>query len=207
MINEILAGIFTRADGAQGVARGTRTGCTAVANGHGAYTEPASRGTIMEACNAVAGVAPGTALSTAPPLALWNPPSSGKNLAVLKSYMGFVSGTLGAGTIVYALVPSQTTVPTGGTELTPQCSLLGAPRGVGRAFTGSTLSATPTILRPAFVLGAFVNTAATAPDPALDLVDGAIVLPPGTVLCMQGVAAAGTSPLVLLSLIYEELPI
>lgn len=207
MLSEIRAGLLALADGAVGTARASRTGSLVVANGHGAFTEPASRGTIMEACTGVAGVAPGTALSTTPPLALWNPPASGKNIAILKSYMGFISGTLGGGSIVYGVVNAQTTVPTTGTELTPQCSLIGYPRGVGRAFQGSTLSATPTILRPAFVLGAFVNTAATAPDPALDLVDGAIVLPPGTALCLQGIAAAGTSPLVLLSLIYEEIPV
>jgi hypothetical protein len=207
MLAEIGTGPFSRADGSVGVARGTRTGCIAVANGHGAYSEPALRGAIMEATTAAAGVAPGTALSTTPPLALWNPPSSGRNIAILKSYMGFVSGTLGAGTLVYAVVPSQVTVPTTGTELVPQCSMIGWPRGVARAFSGSTLSATPTLLRAGFVLGAFAAAATNPPDPALDLVDGAIVLPPGTVLCLQGIAAAGTSPLVLLSLIYEEIPV
>lgn len=207
MLAEIITGLLSRADGAVGTARGSRTGCLVTAQGHGAFTESATRGVIMEACNAVAGVAPGTALSTTPPLALWNPPSSGKNLAILKSYMGYISGTLGGGSIVYGIVPSQVTVPSTGTELTPQCSLIGAPRGVGRAFSGSTLSAVPTILRPAFVLGALTAATAVAPDPALDLVDGAIVLPPGAVLCMQGIAAAGTTPLVLLALIYEEIPV
>lgn len=204
MITEIKAGLNTMADGAVSTARASRTGCQVITNGHGSFTEAASRGMIMEACNAVAGVAPGTALSTTPPLTLWNPPSSGKNLAILKSYMGFISGTLGAGSLVYAVVPSQVTVPSGGAELTPQCSNIGFPRGVGRVFSGSTLSAVPTIMRPAFILGAFVNTTAVPPDPALDLVDGAIVIPPGAALCLQGIAAAGTSPLVLLSLIYEE---
>ncbi len=207
MLAELNTGIFTRSDGTVGAHRGNRTGCLVSTAGHGFFTEPASRGSIMEATTGVAGVAPGTALSTTPPLSLWNPPASGKNLAILKSYVGFISGTLGGGSIVYAVVPSQTTVPTAGTELIPQCSMIGYPRGVGRAFQGSTLAATPTILRPAYILGALVNTAVTAPDPALDLVDGAIVVPPGAVLCMQGITAAGTSPLVLLALIYEEIPV
>lgn len=113
----------------------------------------------------------------------------------------------GGGSIVYGVVDVQVTIPSGGTELTPRCSMIGFPRGVGRAFQGSTLAATPSILRPAFVLGAFVNTAVVPPDPALDEVKGAIIVPPGTALCLQGIAAAGASPLVLLSLIYEEVPI
>lgn len=207
MLSEITTGVVTRGDGVVGAARGTRLGSLVVAAGQGAFTEAASRGRIMEAVTAVGGVTPGTVLSAAPPLALWNPPSSGVCLAILKSYMGYISGTLGGGSLVYAAGGAQTTVPTGGTEIVPQCSLVGAPRGVGRVFSGSTLVAVPTLLRPAFILGAFAAAAVVAPDPALDLVDGAIVLPPGTVLCLQGVAAAGTSPLVLLSLVYEELPV
>lgn len=202
---ELITGLSNKADGVQAVLRGSRTGALVNTQGHGAYTEPATRGAIMGVTTPVAGVAPGTALSTTPPLALWNPPSSGKNLAILKSCLGYISGTLGGGSVVYAVVPAQLTVPSGGTELTPQCSAIGLPRGVGRAFQGSTLSATPTILRPAFVLGAFTAATATAPDPALDLVDGAIIVTPGSVLVLQAIAAAGTTPLVLLSLVYEEL--
>ena len=207
MLAEMIAGIRTLADGATAALRGSRNGSLVCTNGMGDYTEAASRGVIMEVCTPVAGIAPGTALSTTPPLALWNPPGSNKFLALLKSYMGFISGTLGGGSIVYSVVDSQTTVPSGGLELTPRCSTIGWPRGVGRAFQGSTLASTPAILRPAFIMGALVNTTAVAPDPALDEVKGAIIVPPGTVLCMQGIASGGTSPLVLLSMIYEEISI
>lgn len=207
MLAEMIAGIKTMADGAVGALRATRNGSLVTTNGMGDYTEAASRGAIMEVCTPVAGVAPGTALSTTPPLALWNPPGSNKLLAILKSYVGFISGTLGGGSIVYGVVDAQVTMPTGGTELTPRCSMISFPRGVGRAFQGSTVASTPAILRPAFILGALVNTTALAPDPALDEVKGAIIVPPGTVLVLQGIAAGGTSPLVLLSLIYEEIPL
>lgn len=207
MLAEITTGVVTRGDGAVGGARGTRLGALVTASGQGVFTEAALRGRVYDLVTPVAGVAPGTVLSTTPPLTLWNPPSSGTLVAVLKSYLGYISGTLGAGTIVYAVVPAQMTVPTTGTELVPQCTLVGAPRGVARGFTGSTLVAVPTLLRPAFVLSAMAASTAVAPDPALDLVDGAIVLPPGTCLCLQGVAAAGTTPLMLLSLVYEELPL
>jgi hypothetical protein len=207
MLLEGRPGQVVIADGSLGVAGFNRLGGLLIQPVHGPYAEAAKRGRIMEACTPVAGVAPGTALSTTPPMALWNPPSSGVELYVKKSYLGFISGTLGAGTVVYAVVTSQTTVPTGGTELTPQCSKIGMPRGAGRAFQGSTLASTPAILRPGYVVGAFTTSTATAPDPSLDLIDDAIIVTPGSVLCMQEIGAAGTSPLCLFGLVWEEVPV
>ena len=207
MLSEGKVGIVTSADGSQTPARLDRTGAIVNAQAHGAYTESAVRGAIMEVANAVAGVAPGTVLSVTPPMALWNPPSSGKNLSIIKVSMGYVSGTFGGGTVLYAIVPSQTTVPTTGTELVPQCSMIGMPRGVGRAFTGSTLTAIPIILRPSWVLGAWVGTTATQPSDCVDVVDGSIIVPPGTVFVVQALAGAGTTPLALFSIAYEEIPV
>jgi hypothetical protein len=200
-------GIMSAADGTFVMPRASRTGGRVVTNTNGFYNESASRGNIFAVSTAVAGVAPGTALSTTPPMAIWNPVNSGKNLSVLKTTLGLVSGTLGGGSLVYAVVPVQPAAPTTGTELVPQSTLLGFPKGVGRAFQGSTVAATPAILRPAFVLGAFVNTAATPPAIAQDILDGEIVIPPGSALVIQGVAAAGTTPLVLIGVTWEEIPV
>lgn len=205
MLSEAKVGPQLGSDGSILTIRADKTGAPVFAQAHGAYAEPAYRGAIMDACNSVAGIAHGTALSTTPPICLWNPPSSGKNLSILKVSLGYVSGTLGAGSIVYGVVPSQVTVPSGGTELTPQCALLGAPRGVGRAFAGSTLAATPTILRPAFTIGAFAGGANTPID-TIDIVDGSIIVALGTVFVVQGIATAGTSPLVIFAITYEEIP-
>jgi hypothetical protein len=199
-------GVQNVSDGSQTVLRTDKTGVLVTTQGHGGYTEAAVRGTIMEVSTAVAGVAPGTVLSTTPPIILWNPPSSGKNLAVLKASMGYLSGTLGAGSILLAYNPSQATVPTTGAELTPVCSLLGFPRGVGRVFQASTISATPLILRALFTMGAFVGTTASVPTDTVDVIDGSIIVTPGTCLVMQGLAGAGTSPLVLFGLTWEEIP-
>lgn len=185
-----------------------RTGEQIVADARGRFHEAASRGTLFHASTAVAGVAPGTALSTTPPMALWNPINSGKLLSIQQVFLGYVSGTLGGGSMVHGLVIGQTTLPTGGAELTPQCGLLANVRGVARAFQGSTLIAAPTILKPSFVLGAGLATTAALPTaPAYDEVDGAIVVPPGAVWAFQGVAAAGTTPLVLIGASYEEVAI
>ena len=186
--------------------RGDRTGALVTTNAHGFYSESVSQGAVMECSTAVAGVAPGTALSTTPPYFLWNPPASGKNLIVLKTAMGFVSGTLGGGSILMAAVTAQMTVPTGGTELTPVATLIGAPRGVGRVFQASTVASTPTILRPIFSIGAFTGTTAQVPVDTVDVIDGSIVIPPGSGICLQGLASAGTSPLVIFSMMWEEVP-
>jgi hypothetical protein len=113
---------------------------------------------------------------------------------------------LGAGNIAMGFVASQTTVPSTGTELTPVCSMLGAPRGVGRVFTGSTVASTPAIIRPVFNMGAFLATTAVAPQDCDVLIDGGIIVTQGTAICLQGIAAAGTSPLVILGFTYEEIP-
>ena len=197
-------GEITSTDGSPERLRLDRTGALAVVTAHPLYSETANRGKVFVASTAVAGVAPGTALSTTPPMALLNPFNSGKDLLIIATAIGYVSGTLGAGTIVYGMVSPQATIPTGGTELTPRCTRLGDVKGVGRAFQGSTLSATPSILEPVYVLGAFLATTAYPPLLAQDLVDGSYVVPPATCFTMQGVAAAGTSPLIIMSIIWEE---
>ena len=207
MLAEGRQGLVPLGNGAPGVVRLDKTSALVNSQAHGSYTEPALQSKLMIACNAAAGVAPGTALSTTPPLAIWNPPSSGYNLSVLKATVGYVSGTLGAGTIAYAVVPNQTTVPSTGTEIVPQCTNIGAPRGVGRAFSGSTLAASPTLLRPGWTVGAFVSTTALQATDECNLVDGAIIIPPGTALVLQEIGAAGTTPLVIFACEWEEIPV
>jgi len=185
-------------------ANGTKKGATLVQQSHPTNTETVLKKSTFVVSTAVGGVAPGTALSTTPPLTLLNPLNSGVNLVIISTYLGYVSGTLGAGTIVYAHNTPQATIPTGGTELVPVRTLITAVRGAGRAFQGSTLSAVPLILKPAYVLGAFLATTALIPGKLEDEVDGAFIIPPATAFVMQGVAAAGTSPLVLLGISWEE---
>jgi hypothetical protein len=204
MLSEGKVGIQQAADGSQSTLRTSRTGALVATLGHASYAESALRGSMMEVSTAVAGVAPGTVLSTAPPMALWNPPSSGKNLIVTKASMGYISGTLGAGSVCLAAVLSQVTVPTGGTELTPVCSMLGMPRGVGRVFTLSTFVSVPQIIRPLFTVGAFLATTPQVPVDCVDVLDGSIIVTPGTALVLQEVGAAGTAPLVCFAFTWEE---
>jgi hypothetical protein len=169
--------------------------------------EMSKQGEVFIVSTPVAGVAPGTALSTTPPMCLWNPPNSGVRGIVLASSLGYVSGTLGAGSVVYARVASQQTKPSTGTELFPVCTNMSDARGAITAHQGSTVSATPTILRAAYILGAGLATTAELPKaPAKDEIAGEFIIEPGTCFVMQGVAAAGTSPLVLIGVTWHEEP-
>ena len=200
-------GLISAADGALNPLRLDKTGAITIVSAHPLYSEASLRSNMFAVSTAVAGVAPGTALSTTPPLALLNPLNSGVDLVILKTSVGYISGTLGAGSIVYAYYTPQATLPTSGAELTPICTKIGQIKGAGRAYQGSTITGTPLILRPAFNMGAALATTALGISTCQDLVEGEIIVPPATVFVMQGVAAAGTSPLVLLSIVWEEMNI
>lgn len=169
---------------------------------------------LFVACTPAAGVAPGTALSTTPPLALWCPPDSALQTVagnqdrqvaatIISARLAYVSGTLGAGNIVYAVV-DQPTKPTGGTQLTiQQLGLTPAGSGLApvcQAFQGSTLAGTPALLMPAFS----VNAAPLTGPVMREYIDGEILLGPGKALVLQEIGGAGTSPLVQLSLSWVE---
>lgn len=200
-------GLLYAADGSKLPVRSTKEGAIVFADVGPRYSESTSRDQIFTACTAVAGVAPGTALSTTPPLVLYNPVGSGKNLEIIRSSCGYVSGTLGAGTLVYA-GPStaQPNAPTGGTSLVVVCGRLGGADNlsVALATQGSTLAAAPRILRPAFVLGGALASTAAFPVDASDRVMGEYVVAPGNFIALQGIAAAGTTPLVLLGIAWRE---
>jgi hypothetical protein len=164
---------------------------------------------LFAVANGTAGVAPGTALSTTPPIALWNPPQSALTGAskevtaiITAARMAYISGTLGAGVVLFAIV-DQTTAPTGGTDLS---STIKATHGspltpMCKAYQGSTLAGTPAQLFPAF-------TVASSPSGVgllKDMLEGEIALAPGKALVLQEVGAAGTSPLVQFSLQWLEI--
>jgi hypothetical protein len=200
------------ADGAETEIRLDRSGAQVVTAAHGRYAEASMRSVVYGAATAAAGVAPGTALSTTPPFSLWNPTGSGVVLSVLRTSMGYVSGTLGAGTIVYGFVPAQTTLPSGGSELTTFATNISAARARGRVLQGSTHVAAGTIAGPAFCIQPTLATAPAAGGfvplaPAIDDVAGLWTVQPGSALILQGVAAAGTSPLVSFGCMWEEIPL
>lgn len=194
------------ADGTSVAVRQDRTGAIVTTQSGGDYAEAVLRSQIFSACTGVAGVAPGTALSTTPPFSLWNPNASGRIIYVVRISVGYISGTLGAGTLLVGAVPQQVAQPATGTQLTVMSNYLSNAPGAARAFQGSTLVAAPTPIRPVMILGAATAAQAAFPAPAEIRVDGDIAIPPGSVLALQAVAAAGTSPLLMLSMTWIEIP-
>lgn len=199
------------APGAEGTPRAvslSRTGGLRSALAHADYFDTVSRGNAFVASNAVAGVAPGTVLSTTPPFFLWNPSASKRDLVILAATIAYVSGTLGAGAFGYAYTPNQATVPTGGTEIQPNSLLCSAAKGMGRVWTGGTLVAAPTLLRAMGSMGPALATTVSFPFLVKDDVKGEIIVPPGSALAIQGLGlGTGTTPLVMFSLSWEEVPL
>jgi hypothetical protein len=196
------------ADGTKSNIRIDRTAAVVVGQAHGRFREATGRGVVYSASTGTPGVAPGTALNANPPFSLWNPLNSGINLSVLRTRMAYVSGTLGAGVLTYSFLPAQTSQPGGGTAIPIQCTRLTSTTGQGKAFQGSSLTQAPTLLFPVGTIQAV--SAATASAPLIlaeDDVDGEIEVPPGAILCLQAVGGAGTSPLVMFSMTWEEIPV
>jgi hypothetical protein len=195
------------ADGTMIPSRASKDGAQMTRDLGGRFEEAVSRGLVFTATIGAAGVAPGVALSTTPPLILYNPPGSGRLLTLIESTLSYISGTLGAGEVVYA-APSaaQANAPSGGSALVPICNLIGGPDNlsVAVALSGATLAAAPRLLRPAYVLGAALATTANFMTVAKDYIGGAISILPGSFLCMQGISAAGSVPLVGMSFTWQE---
>lgn len=179
--------------------------------GKARYHELVARGNVYGGMTAVGGVAPGTAIGTAPPQTLFNPPNSGKKLVVLKVSLGYLTGTLGAGTILYVANINPVAAVVTGTAIVVVNLLLGKARSdggnVGQLFTTSTLPATPTLLRPAFNLDASLASSVIGREKLVDEVDGEFQLLPNTALSLQGVAVAGAAPLILLGMVWAEVPL
>jgi hypothetical protein len=205
-------GPFLGADGTSGAPGGRfgKTGESIVAQAHGKYFEAAHRGNLYAAGIADGGAAPGTATGTTGFLILENPKGSGKRLAIKKVSVGYVSGTIGAGTLWHCLNNNPTAAAvSGGTAITP--TNLDSNTGnssVAKPNTGGTLPATPSKLWPLGSWGAeAAATALSGPAPTSEDVDGAIVLEPGTQYSLQGEMAAGTTPKLTAGIVWEEIPI
>lgn len=158
---------------------------------------------LFSAYTAVSGVAPGTALGTTAAFALANPYDSGVDLVVHEGSVGYLSGTLGAGFIAYGSCGFSLTAVTG-TAIVARPGLVGGGPGRGKAFTTATV-ATPEIVRILANLQASLATSVTPPWAITDKVDGAIVIPPGCAVALEGVSAAGSTPLVILGMTWEEI--
>lgn len=204
------------ATGRQGFA-----GDAIVGQAHGKYFEAAAQGVLFGAQEQGSGVAPGTALGTTAMLALYNPRLSGKLLVVKKVSLGYISGTLGAGTVYHCgNLPTDTSAgalgaigaPSGGTGLNTYSRRFGnqvrlssaAPVGLARVNCTVT---TPVAVRAFCGLQASLASTAVAPWILTEDVDGEFVIEPGFCYQMQAIAASGNTPLVSPGVTWEEIPL
>lgn len=198
-----VVGSVARADGDGGAVRLCRTGEVAVSSAHARFQEAVIRGNCYSANTAATGVAPGTAIGTTGAFTLHNLIGSGKRLVILRASMGYISGTLGAGTVHYLGNNSAAAVPTG-TAITPvNLATFEAAGSAARAFTTSTITA-PALLGNFCSMGASLASTAIAPWQVVDEVDGLYSINPGCSLTLHATAAGGSSPVVVFGMQWEE---
>jgi hypothetical protein len=194
-------------EGTSAPIRQDREGSVVVVNGKPTNAEAALQGRRYSACTAAAGVAPGESVGTTAAFALYNPVGSGVNLVVTAFHLGYVSGTLGAGHIALVghLSPTQTAFT--GTAITPVNNKLGGSAAKASALTTATVPSGGSPMRALWNMGAGLATTALFPSNVAEHLADPIVVPPGCGISLQGVAAAGTSPLVRLGADWEEMPV
>jgi hypothetical protein len=199
--------------------RQDNSGASVVTAGWGEYDEMVRRGWVWSA-QEQSGVAPGATLSTTAAFSLYNPAGSGKVLSIQFVTVGYISGTLGAGTMFHCVNAATATgavaaiaAPTSGTLLNIYNRAFGiypTPAGsntpVGVPRSGSTVTA-PVAIEAFCSLGASLATTAVQPWRIFDAVNGRIRIFPGSCYQLQSIAAAGSTPLVAPGVCWAEIPI
>jgi len=191
MLAEIRTGLIKTADGGVNTARADSTGALVVAAGHGRYLETAMRGNVYFA--SVASGAPTAYVGAGggtPLLAVHNPSSSNKALALIAA-SGIVRVTAtGAGTTGLLLWAGASVTPTG-TQTQPKSALTYLSGGIGLGFSNTALT-NSTTLNLAMSLNLYYWATAAGAIAAQGFVDlnGLIVLMPG----MQAAIGASVVP-------------
>ncbi len=200
---------FGVADGSSDTIRIAKTGEFTISHTHGEHYEAVSRGNVYTACTVVAGVTTGsTSLATTASFTLHNPIGSGVNLSLITASMGYLSGTLGVGTVYLTTHAGiQTAGPTAGTAITVRNALLGnASAGKALAYTTST-TATQIAIRPVWSFGAGLATTVYQTMVLKDYINGEIIVSPGYGVNLHSVSTAGSTDRVLYGMTWEEVPI
>ena len=147
------------------------------------------------------GIAPGTDVAgTAALLVIGNLSTSNEDVSIIDARLVYESGTLGAGPVYWVRAPNVSdTFPTG-TDLlyTPgYMNSNGRPGNIRAVYTATVGATDPVIWRMFAGLDAsLATTAGIGPTVVHDPVDGKLVIAPGWWVAVMGDAAAGTTPLV-----------
>lgn len=177
-----------------------------VAQARGAFYKAAQGARLFLASQATAGVSVASlTIGTTAPFSLYNPADSRVNAVIRRVRMGYVSGTFGAGTLYHAVNSNPLAAASTGTAITTKGPGLVSGGGpLCTPLTTVTLPVAPTVVFPFAVLEASLATTAVPPWVVDDAVDGAIIIPPGCTWSIEGVTAAGTSPVAVFGVIWEE---
>ena len=133
--------------------------------------------------------------TTATGIILYNPATSGVNLAILEVQVQMQSLPAGASATILTGGAQTTTVTQGTTNVAN--GILNAYVGAGgtsKATVGSAATIQTTIIRRIIPVGTAATVAASTgfPQFAKDAVNGALVIPPGNVISLQGLTTAAT---------------
>lgn len=147
------------------------------ADAHGRYADAARRGKLFYAASQAATTWTVALATTYTGLVVYNPPNSGLNLEILQ--VGFALSAAPAAIAHIGLFGGflNTGIATHTTPLTPGCTLIGSPAGIGKADAAATLVGTPTWLMP--FMGGFTAAALPSTSPAMLDVAGSIIVAPG----------------------------
>jgi hypothetical protein len=177
---------------------------------HARFFELASRARLFTASGAVGGVTHGTAFGTTSPIALCNPVGSHVAAVVSHVAIGYVSGTLGLGEYLWGQA-TQATVIAGALTTTQGQPMVGTQcRGAAacNAYSNTALTGTPTLLRPSgLVYTPMLATTVQLSVAMREQIEGAFIVLPGSRIVLQGVGSAGTTPLLVHSISWYEVPL
>jgi hypothetical protein len=206
------AGPQLSADGTLNNVRLGKTGEMVVGHAHGRYYESAVRGNLWTLSTAAAGVTVAaanvfSASAGSPIVWVFNPVTSGKNMVITRANLLVASGTLGAGGFVWGFIaPNAGVTAAGGNgAINNQSFLTGG--SIAKTFTGSALTGAGAGSLLRFVGGPTTGAAAANQNLTIqEDTQGDLICPPGGVIGIFA-AAAGTSPIVMASMTWEEVPI
>jgi hypothetical protein len=205
-------GVQTLSAGADATARLDKSGALVATPGAAPYYDLVARGIVFAASIPPGtGQAPGTAIGTTACFTLANAAGTATNLVILQINVGYISGTLGAGTLALlahvGVGGAAITAPSSGTAITPTNALLNNTTvSVANCRFNNTVPASGLQIRTVCGLQASLASTAVAPWAIHDLVGGSVVVGPGSAVSVQGITAAGSSPLIVVGMVWAEVP-
>lgn len=196
--------------------RADKTAALVIQQAHARFQEAVLNGQVFTmtlnatTTGVAAGNIVGAAAAAATQFALFNPVGSGVNLVLWKFGIGIISGTPAPGSIFHGVFSGQGAIPT----LTPSGTLrnnligeandtkaLGYALAAGAALTGGAQA--PVVHSVADFASTATAQASTGLVKAIELIDGAIIIPPGCGWIPLW-SAAGTTLLNSYSITYEK---